>query len=149
MKRLLLLLGTLLTCSICLAGAWVSGNFDNDDALDWAGQCVASKGAGVIAATLQSALQARAIEAPDGAMAIAAAEVVAAAKGKPGKALPRELRDWLDRQPKADIARLAPIARKAIVRIKDPKLSEVAQLWHESGDKRWPDMMAELEIRLQ
>lgn len=149
MKRLLLLLGTLLTCSICLAGAWGPGNFDNDDALDWAGQCVASKGAGVIAATLQSALQARAIEAPDGAMAVAAAEVVAAAKGKPGKALPRELRDWLDRQPKADIARLAPIARKAIVRIKDPKLSEVAQLWHESGDKRWQDMMAELEIRLQ
>ena len=148
MKRLLLLLGTLLTCSICLAGAWGPGNFDNDDALDWAGQCVASKGASVIAATLQSALQAGAIEAPDGAMAIAAAEVVAAAKGKPGKALPRVLRDWLERQPKADIARLAPIARKALVRVKDPKLSEVAQLWRESGDKQWPDM-AELEVRLQ
>lgn len=149
MKRLLLLLGTLLTCSICLAGAWGPGNFDNDDALDWAGQCAASKGAGVVAATLQSALQAGEIEAPDGAMAVAAAEVVAAAKGKPGKALPRVLRDWLERQSKADIARLAPIARKAIVRVKDPKLSEMAQLWHESSDKQWLNMMAELEIRLQ
>jgi len=149
MKRLVLLLGTLLTCSICLAGAWGSGNFDNDHALDWAGQCVASKGASVIAATLQSALQAGEIEAPDGAMTVAAAEVVAAAKGKPGKALPRVLRDWLERQSKADIARLAPSARKAIVRIKNPKLSEVAQLWHESGDKQWLNMMAELEIRLQ
>ena len=26
------------------AGAWESGSFDNDDAPDWAGQCVESKG---------------------------------------------------------------------------------------------------------
>lgn len=149
MKRFFLGLMTLLTCSICLAGAWGAGSFDNDDALDWVGQCVASKGADLVAATLQAALQPGAIDEPQGAMAVAAAEVVAASKGKPGKALPQALRDWLARQPKADIAKLTPIARKALQRVKNPEASELQQVWHESGDKRWFSTITELESRLQ
>lgn len=148
MKRILLAVFVFLAHGVCLAGAWGPGSFENDDALDWAAQCVASKGAGMIGTTLQTALTSDAIEAPDGAMVVAAAEVVAAAKGKPGKALPQELRDWLDHQPNSEIAKLAPLARKALDRVKQVDVSELRQLWDESGDRHWASLISELEGRL-
>ena len=149
MKQFALLLVTLLACKICLAGAWGVGSFDNDDAMDWSQLCIESKGHAVIASTLQTAMKSGAIEAPEGAMAVAAAEVVAASKGRPNNALPKELADWLSRQPKQEIAKLVPEARKALMRVKDSQDSEVRQLWTESTHKQWVDAIAELVARLQ
>jgi hypothetical protein len=89
------------------------------------------------------------MQAPEGAAAVAAAEVVAAAKGKPSKALPKELSDWLNHQPKQGIAKFAPVARAVLTRVKDPHVSELGQLWEESADKQWARTVAELETRLQ
>jgi hypothetical protein len=94
-------------------------------------------------------MQPGALQAPEGAAAVAAAEVVAAAKGNPGKGLPKELSDWLSHQPKQEIAKFAPAARKALTRVQDPQVSELGQLWEESSDKQWARMVAELEARLQ
>lgn len=149
MKRYTVLLVALLTCSVCLAGAWGPGAFDNDDALDWVHACTESKGNPVIASALEIAMQPGALQSPDGAAAVAAAEVVAAAKGKPSKSLPNALGDWLNHQPKQEIAKLAPLATKALVRVKDPQTSELGQLWKESQDKQWAKAVAELEARLQ
>ena len=107
MKHLLALALWFALSSPALAGAWGTGSFENDDALDWAAQCTEASGPSAIAAALEAALSGDVIEAPDGAMAIAAAEVVAAARGKPGAKLPDTLRVWLSRQPQAQIARLA------------------------------------------
>jgi hypothetical protein len=148
MKRFTVLLAALLTCSICLAGAWGPRTFDNDDALDWVHACTESKGNPVIASALEIAMQPGALQSPEGAAAIAAAEVVAAAKGKPSKELPKELSEWLNHQPKQEIAKFAPLARKALARVKDPQISELAQLWKESEDKQWAKTVAELEARL-
>ena len=82
-------------------------------------------------------------------MAVAAAEVVAASKGRPNKALPKELADWLSRQPKQEIAKLVPEARKALIRVKDSHDSELRQLWNESTNKQWVNAIAELDARLQ
>lgn len=149
MKRLSVLLLTLLACKACLAGAWGVGSFDNDDALDWSQLCIESKGHAVIASTLQAALQPGTIEAPEGAMAIAAAEAIAASKGRPNKALPKELAHWLSRQPRREMAKLVPAARKALVRVKDSQDSELRQLWAESKNRQWIKAIAELDARLQ
>ncbi|TFW33709.1 DUF4259 domain-containing protein [Massilia horti] len=149
MKKIFLALAAFLVCGVCLAGAWGPGSFENDDALDWVQQCIESKGAGVIASALQIGLKANPLEAPEGSMAVAAAEVVAAAKGKPSKEMPQELREWLARQPKEEIAKLAPLARKALLKIKDAKSSELSQLWSESPKKQWASAISELEARLK
>jgi hypothetical protein len=149
MKQYTVLLAALFTCSVCLAGAWGSGTFDNDDALDWVHACTESKGGSVIASTLEIAMRPGALQSPEGAAAVAAAEVVAAARGQPSKGLPDELGDWLSHQPKQEIAKLAPLARKALARVKDPQISELGQLWKESEDKQWTKTVAELEARLQ
>jgi hypothetical protein len=94
-------------------------------------------------------MQPGALQLPEGAAAVAAAEVVAAAKGKPSEGLPNELSDWLGHQPKQEIAKLAPLARKALARVKDPRTSELAQLWNDSEDKQWAKTVTELEARLQ
>lgn len=149
MKAYAVLIAALLTCNACLAGAWGSGSFDNDDALDWVQSCTESKNTAPVAAALQLALKSGPLDASDGAAAIAAAELVAAAKGKPGKSLPKEVSDWLARQPKHEIAQLASIARKALARVKDPAASELRQLWMESDDKQWMSAIGQLDARLQ
>lgn len=50
---------------------------------------------------------------------------------------------------KAEIAKLAPLARKVLIRLKEPKTSELRQLWVEQGDKRWLSAISELQARLQ
>lgn len=149
LKRFSLFLATLLVCNACLAGAWGPGSFDNDDALDWIASCTASKGAQSVVDALQAAIKPGPLEASEGAAAIAAAELVAAANGKPGKTLPKELKGWLQRQPREKIAGLASVARKALARVKDPKSSELRQLWTESGEKPWLHAVGELDARLQ
>ena len=83
MKRCLFALGLCLASAIAFAGAWGPGSFDNDDALDWVQRCLQSTGAAVVAPTLRTAAQAGPLDAQDAAMAIVAAEIVAAARGKP------------------------------------------------------------------
>lgn len=131
------------------AGAWGTGSFENDDALDWISACTGSQGKTAIAATLEAALSADVVEAPDGAMAVAAAEVVAAAHGKGSANLPRALSAWLAHQPRTQIAGLAPLARKALARIGQPASSELAQLWSGKNDGKWKEQMAELAARLR
>lgn len=149
MKRSAFLLTTLLSCCICFAGAWGADSFSNDDALDWLNRCIESKDSKVVASALNTAIHSNSLEASDGAAAVAAAEVVAAAAGKPGKPLPKELDDWLKHQPKQELAKFAPVARKALVRVKDARVSELAQLWQESSDRQWDSTIAELEKRLK
>lgn len=131
-----------------MAGAWGEGSFENDDALDWVSQCTQSAGTKVLAATLTSALKAKYLEAPDGSAAVAAAEVVAATQGRADPALPKELRSWLERQPKAEFAALLPMARQVLKKVRNPKESELALLWSEGKGIRWESRIAELEARL-
>jgi hypothetical protein len=148
MKRYALLIAALLASDISLAGAWGPRSFENDDALDFVQLCIASKSNAPIAAALQAAIKPGAIEAPDGAAAVVASELVAAAKGKPSE-LPKELGDWLKQQPKQEIAKFSALAIKALARVKDPDASELRQLWQESDDKQWMIAIRDLEKRLR
>jgi hypothetical protein len=147
-RSVLLTFATLLVSATAQAGTWGIGSFENDDAADWVVECTQSKSMAPVAQALAAVLQADFVEAPDAAMAIAAAETVAAALGKPSKQLPDELRAWIDRQPRAKLAELAPNAKKALARILDPEGSELPQLWSESDNKKWTATVAELMARL-
>lgn len=133
------------------AGAWESDSFGNDDAMDWANQCTGSNGPKFIAFSLDAALSDGYLEAPDGSAAVAAAEVVAASRGKPAKALPKELSSWLDKQQRAEIAKLAPIAAKAVSRVLNGPKSELRELWQENKKDfpAWRGHMQNLIARLQ
>ena len=131
------------------AGATGPGSFENDDAWDWVNDCTRSAGPKAIAAAFRT-VSGSYVEAPEASAAIAAAEVVAAARGKPGPGFPGELRDWLERQTRAEIAGLAPVAVKVIERIANGPGSELQTLWKQSKHyDRWQRNMQDLLARLQ
>lgn len=135
---------------LAAAGAWNSGSFDNDDALDWVTDCTRTTGANAISSALKDAIKSKYLEAPEASYAIAAAEVVAAARGKPNPSLPKPLASWLQRQSQAEIAALAPTAIMAVSRIVSERDSELQELWKESKEYRfWLQHMHDLRARLR
>lgn len=74
-------------------GVWGYLPFENDDALDWLEELEAG-GSDVIRQALAKADD-RYVEAPDGAVALAAAEVTAASQGNPLGDLPENVTDWV------------------------------------------------------
>ncbi|HEY9105723.1 MAG TPA: DUF4259 domain-containing protein [Roseateles sp.] len=150
-RELILLVTTSAFISPARAGAWEADSFGNDDALDWVHQCASSTGSKFISATFNAALADGYLEAPECSMAVAAAEVVAAAKGRPPKSFPRELSSWLEHQQKAEIAKLAPVAAKAVLRVLNGPRSELLELWQENRKQfpAWSGHMRNLITRLQ
>jgi hypothetical protein len=148
MRTLAALFLSLLFAATAQAGAWGEGSFDNDDALDWAAECSHSSSPAMVGRTLRAVLDAKYIEAPSGSAAVAAAEVVAAALGKPSTKLPADLQSWVGRQPAGSLSQLAPLAKTALARVQDPKASELRQLWSEGKPNGWGKVIADLEARL-
>lgn len=135
MNRRLLATCILIFAGSAFAGAWDTGSFDNDDALDWVWELSESNDLSVVSDALQSAaVTSGYLEAPTASMAIAAAEVVAALRGSPRPELPAEVADWVSAHPLAVGDDLVRTARKAIENIKNVESSELAQLWSESDE---------------
>ena len=148
MRTLIALLFSLLAAATAQAGAWGEGSFDNDDALDWVAECTHSNGIAPVAQAFRAVLDAKYIEAPLGSAAVAAAEIVAAALGKPSASLPPEVQSWVRKQSAKELSQLAPLARKVLARIQDPKVSELRQLWSEGKPNKWSSVITDLEARL-
>ena len=68
-------------------GAWGVGIYDNDDAADWAGE-LPERGLDAVRAALDVVLDAGYVEGPDGASALAAADVVARLRSGGGEQSP-------------------------------------------------------------
>ena len=121
-------------------GAWGSGSFENDDAMDLLSDLIDGleesggkapfKQLGIIFRDALSEDSAEYLEAPDGTSAIAAGELVAAALGKPAKELPESATEWLeaigDAKPPAAMVKQAVTALKAVV---ERETSELRELW--------------------
>jgi hypothetical protein len=125
-------------------GAWGPGSFDNDDALDWLDDLL--DGASDAIREALEATDAEELEAPDASSALAAAEVVAAAAGKPAPDLPGEVSDWLEEHGPKQATELAPLARRAAERIR--RDSELRDLWEENDPTAWFDAVDDLLARL-
>ena len=127
-------------------GAWGTAAFDNDDASDWVYE-LEDGGVAVVDAALDAALEADQLDGPTDVNAIAAGEVVAAARGRPAAGLRDDiaaLAAGLTPAITADHARRARAAAERVL-----AASEVAGLWAEAGDDaEWRGVVNDLIGRL-
>lgn len=128
-------------------GAWGTGNFENDDAADWAADLEEARTIQPVVGALQAASGEGHLEAPECCVALAAAEVVAALQGRPSPAMPKGVASWVGAsrlQVNEDLLRLA---RLAVHRVATQ--SELLALWQEADEMEgWVATIRELESRL-
>jgi hypothetical protein len=127
-------------------GAWGAGNFENDDALDWLA-VLQAEGLQAAGGAIQDVLTLADdyLEAPTCCAALAAAEVIAALRGRPASRLPDELVEWLGRVSGDPGEELTTNARNAVDAIR--RSSELRELWED--DEEWKQEVDGLYARLQ
>ncbi|WP_030680359.1 DUF4259 domain-containing protein [Streptomyces rimosus] len=131
-------------------GAWGMGLFENDGAADLLDDLAAmpvERRLGAIRGVLSTAAAERGyLEAPEGAMAVAAAALIAGARaGNPTPADPVYAPDLTVPEPPR---RLAVLAVHALDRVLAPD-SELAELWEEvDGGQEWLAHVARLRAEL-
>ena len=140
-------------------GAWGGGVFANDDAADWAGDLVDDGSVQHVQDALSVAAECPGddyLEAPEGSEALAAAEVVAAAGGRPlpDDACSEAVLQWAAEHPEIATADWLALALRAVNRVMAPQ-SELRELWldHDEGAdpdaaREWKHAVAELRSRL-
>jgi hypothetical protein len=111
-------------------GAWGTGTFENDDALDFAAQIAGSEdGADLLRRQLELAGVPGTLDAPASEASLVAAEMVAAARGAPDPGMPPALARWVQKEAPAlgeDDVRLALAACERVLAD-----SELRELWAE------------------
>ena len=150
-------------------GAWDAGSFQNDTALDWAGNLCESGDVTAVRIALSRAMEQHQppqpsftgrllgrhpiepqLDAQAASQALAAAEIVAFWLGRPDQHFPDDLREWARRHSDSFSSELITLARRAVLTIKTK--SELKDLWEE-GDgivaPKWHNAIADLERRLQ
>jgi hypothetical protein len=127
-------------------GAWDVGCFDNDDALDWVYELENTDGFDILAEAFENVIGQKDgyIEAPESAVAVCAAEVVAALLGSGADDLPDEVADWVEEKPEPSKT-LVKMARTAISAVLDN--SELKDLWEESDS--YDEWQANLQDQLE
>jgi hypothetical protein len=132
-------------------GAWGYGNFDNDDAADWVYEFETS-GAGAVSAALRGVSQRGGdehLDASEAAIALAAAEIVAAAKdGDLTKLSETARRAFATHRQSVTRSLDVAGARGVVERIL--RQSELKELWEEGKDgQKWLQEMDSLLARLR
>jgi hypothetical protein len=130
-------------------GAWGAGSFENDEALDFVLE-MKEEGLILAGAALQEILDNadEYLEAPACSADLAAAEVVAALRGRPAAELPADVAAWIAAHPGDPGDELVRTARHAVDAIAAD--SELAELWSESEDsEQWRSAVLDLQRRLQ
>lgn len=130
-------------------GAWGHGTFQNDDALDLLDDVTDGGDEAMLRATLDTAVAAAGtrLEAPEASSALAAAEIVAALRGRPAVDLPDEAIEWARGRPAPDDVLVAR-ARQAVDAVLTD--SELRDLWMEADElPGWQATVEELRERLR
>jgi len=129
-------------------GAWGAGVFENDDAMDFVFELSEAEGWKLVRRVLRDCLDEGFTDATQSAMALAAAEAVAAAKGHAVKDLPTEVASWVAQHREDLPAGLEDRARDAVEKIMDEEESELRQLWADEDDAAWKAALDDLINRL-
>ena len=128
-------------------GAWGTGSFDNDEALDWVGELKTMNPADLQKMLAIAADDPEYLVSSNASEAIAAAEVVAALAGAPAGNAPKEIGEWVGKNPKALTPPLKDAAVRAVDRVR--RNSELKDLWLEAdGLNDWIESVKELQSRL-
>lgn len=129
-------------------GAWGDGPFDNDDAADWVYELEAARDFNAVRTVLRSIAGASAyLEAPEGSVGIAAAEVVAAARTDASSTLPAAVAAWIADHAAEVTDDDVTLALTAVDRIVGAD-SELCELWAGADDGRWGLGVQRLRHRL-
>jgi hypothetical protein len=117
-------------------GAWGSGPFENDDAMDWVAELESARDLAAVRSALEAVTRAEEyIDAPAGSIALASAEVVAALRGRPVVDLPPEVTNWVAKQRGLFDAALITMAAQAVqIVLSESSRSELSELWNEADD---------------
>jgi hypothetical protein len=127
-------------------GAWGSGHFENDAAMDWLFD-LDVEGVDVIRRALTAAVTLpENLETNDACEALAAAAVVASARDGQRSGLPPGVLDWLERHQLEVTDDDTKLAASAVARVSTN--SELAELWREANDEDWTAIVGELGRRL-
>jgi len=129
-------------------GAWGAGVFENDDAMDFVFELTEAESWKLVRRMLRDCLEEGFTDAAQSAMALAAAEAVAAAKGHPVKDLPTEVASWVAQFREDLPAGLEDRARDAVEKVMDEEESELRQLWADENDAAWKAALDDLINRL-
>ena len=131
-------------------GAWGTGSFENDAALDWLYD-FGENDFRLIDRTLAGVagmVEADELDADEACEVLAAAECVSAAAGHPTKELPEEVQEWLDENSPIQVKpEFVTMAQKAVARVLTK--SELRELWRESEEfGEWETAVTNLQTRL-
>lgn len=128
-------------------GAWGAGSFDNDDAQDFLGALASVTIDELKQKLIHAAGQEGYFDAPESSVAVAAAEVVATAKGAAPAMVPQQITEWVGKIEGTPSPEMADLARRAVERVRTN--SELKDLWLEAdGLNEWSAVLRDLEERL-
>jgi hypothetical protein len=130
-------------------GAWGTGSFENDDALDWVAELEESRGLKHVKAALRDVVDVGDgyLEADVASRGVAAAEVVAGLNDAPGDDLPEEVENWIEEQRGRGVD-LSALALEVLTRLRTK--CELYDLWQEAPEgKAWLEGIVKLEERLR
>lgn len=143
-------------------GAWGAGSFENDAASEWAADLADGGDLEMVVETLSTAARCppdEYLESDEGAEALAAAEVVAAATGRPPRVVPMGTSGphalaWGKAHAAAAKEDVVDLALEAVDRVEGPE-SELHELWaaEESpgaglSSREWHSEVEDLRNRL-
>ena len=136
--------------TFCGHGSLGTRIYENDDAADWSAD-VTELGLQAVETALDTAIEAEYIEAPDGACALAAADVVARLVSGRGEnsAYCEGVVTWVEANGIAPPPALVAKAKTAVERVRGAE-SELAELWSEDAESldAWSASLADVELRL-
>jgi hypothetical protein len=127
-------------------GAWGFLPFENYDALDWLDQ-LEGGGAEVVRGALTTTGTGY-LEAPEGSVAVAAAEITSACQGSPRDDLPENVASWVTAHGAVLGLEDVELALQAVARVAGEE-SELAELWDDADEPEWRESLIELSERLQ
>jgi tetratricopeptide (TPR) repeat protein len=132
-------------------GSWDVSVFGNDEAREWLSELILSTSTEPIFRALVNAAKVRDTEylqAPECERALAAAELVASARGKPGSEIPPALTTWLSEQKFVAGTQIADLAIRVLDRI--AANSELRELWADTDSAEdWENTVRNLQQRLR
>jgi hypothetical protein len=126
---------------------WGTGNFENEDAQSFLGRLDSIGVDDLKQMLVHTADRDDYLEEPEGSLVVAAAEVVATAKGAPPPTVPPQITEWIGKIEGSPSAEMNELARRAVNKVR--LNSELKDLWLEAeGLNEWSASLRDLEGRL-
>jgi hypothetical protein len=125
-------------------GAWGQGSFENDDAMDWVWSLEHDEDGSALRAVLEPVAEYRKVHEPaevQASRALAAAAVVARARGGSHDALPVEAETWLATYGHVVGDDLVDFARRAVARV-------LGAIQGEPDSEEWTAEVQRLAVQL-